>query len=106
LDAVYPDDKDRVKRSLVKRSQGEVEEVYRIVRSDGSIRWIKDRSFPVYDSSGKMYRIVGIASDITDHKMGEEKFKYLSLHDSLTGLYNRIYFEEEIKGSKRHGMIR
>jgi diguanylate cyclase (GGDEF)-like protein/PAS domain S-box-containing protein len=96
LDAVYPDDKDRVKRSLVKRSQGEVEEVYRIVRSDGSIRWIKDRSFPVYDSSGKMYRIVGIASDITDHKMGEEKLKYLSLHDSLTGLYNRIYFEEEI----------
>jgi diguanylate cyclase (GGDEF)-like protein/PAS domain S-box-containing protein len=96
LDAVYPEDKDRVKRSLGKRNQEEVEEVYRIVRPDGSIRWIKDRSFPVYDSSGKMHRIVGIAADITDHKMGEEKLKYLSLHDSLTGLYNRIYFEEEI----------
>jgi len=101
LDAVYPDDKDRVKRSLVKRSQGEVEEVYRIVRSDGSIRWIKDRAFPIYDSSGKMHRIVGIAADITDHKLGEEKLKYLSLHDSLTGLYNRIYFEEEINRIER-----
>ena len=96
LDAVHPEDKDRVKRSLGKRNQEEVEEVYRIVRPDGSIRWIKDRSFPVYDSSGKIRRIVGIAADITDHKMGEEKLKYLSLHDSLTGLYNRIYFEEEI----------
>src|SRR4030042_1314588 len=96
LDAVHPEDKDRVMRSLEKKSQGEVEEVYRIVRPDGSIRWINDRSFPVYDSLGKMRRIVGIAADITDHKMGEEKLKYLSLHDSLTGLYNRIYFEEEI----------
>jgi len=95
-DAVHPEDKDHVMRSLEKKSQGEVEEVYRIVRPDGSIRWIKDRSFPIYDGSGKTHRIVGIATDITDHKMGEEKLKYLSLHDSLTGLYNRIYFEEEI----------
>ena len=96
LDTVHPEDKDRVMRSLEKKSQGEVEEVYRIVRPDGSIRWIKDRSFPIYDDSGKTHRIVGIAADITDLKLGEEKLKYLSLHDPLTGLYNRIYFEEEM----------
>jgi diguanylate cyclase (GGDEF)-like protein/PAS domain S-box-containing protein len=95
-DNVHPEDKDRVMRSLEKKSRGEVEEVYRIVRPDGSIRWIKDRSFPIYDNSGKMHRIVGIAADITDLKFGEEKLKYLSLHDPLTGLYNRIYFEEEM----------
>jgi diguanylate cyclase (GGDEF)-like protein len=83
-------------RSLPKKNKGEVEEVYRIVRPDGSIRWIKDRSFPIYDDSGKAHRIVGIAADITDLKLGEEKLKYLSLHDPLTGLYNRIYFEEEM----------
>jgi diguanylate cyclase (GGDEF)-like protein len=66
------------------------------VRPDRSIRWIKDRSFPIYDGSGKAHRIVGIAADITDLKLGEEKMKYLSLHDPLTGLYNRIFFEEEI----------
>ena len=95
-DAVHPEDKDRVMRTLPKKSRGEVEEIYRIVRPDGSIRWIKDRSFPVYDDSGKTRRVVGIAADITDLKLGEEKLKYLSLHDSLTGLYNRIYFEEEM----------
>ena len=96
LDAVYPPDKDRVFSSSVKRRQGEVEEQYRIKRPDGSILWIKDRSFPVFDGSGKAYRIVGIAADITDQKLGEEKLRYLSLHDTLTGLYNRVYFEEEL----------
>ena len=96
LDTVHPEDRDRVMRSLEKKSRGEVEEVYRIVRPDGSIRWIKDRSFPIYDDSGKTRRVVGIAADITNLKLGEEKFKYLSLHDPLTGLYNRIYFEEEM----------
>ncbi len=95
-DAVHPEDQDRVMRSLEKKSQEEVEVVYRIVRPDGSIRWIKERSFPIYDDSGKAHRIVGIAADITDLKLGEEKLRYLGLHDSLTGLYNRIYFEEEM----------
>jgi len=96
LNTIHTEDKDRITRSLMRKDRGEVEEVYRIVRPDGSLRWIKDRSFPIYDGSGKMHRIVGIAADITDLKLGEEKLKYLSLHDSLTGLYNRIYFEEEI----------
>jgi diguanylate cyclase (GGDEF)-like protein/PAS domain S-box-containing protein len=96
-DAVYPSEKDRVIGSFMKRRQEEVEEQYRIKRPDGSILWIKDRSFPVFDGSGKAYRIVGIAADITDQKLGEEKLKYLSLHDTLTGLYNRVYFEEELR---------
>jgi diguanylate cyclase (GGDEF)-like protein/PAS domain S-box-containing protein len=96
-DAVYPSDKYRVISSSMKRRQEEVEERYRIERPDGSIRWIKDRSFPVFDASGKAYRIVGIAADITDQKLGEEKLRYLSLHDPLTGLYNRLYFEEELR---------
>ena len=95
LDTIHAEDKDRVRRVLRRKSQGGVEEVYRIVRLDGSIRWIKDHAFPIFDDSGKARRIVGIAADITDLKLGEEKLKYLSLHDSLTGLYNRIYFEEE-----------
>ncbi len=50
---VHPEDKDRVMRSLEKKNREEVEEVYRIVRPDGSIRWIKDRSFPIYDEFRK-----------------------------------------------------
>jgi len=40
--------------------------------------------------------ICAIYSDITSRKNTEERLKYLSLHDPLTGLYNRAYFEEEI----------
>jgi len=106
-DAVHPEDKDRVMRSFEKKSHGEVEEVYRIVRPDRSVRWIKDRSYPICDKSGKTRRIVGIATDITVLKLGEEKLKYLSFHDSLTGLYNRIYFEEEMKriDKSRHDRV-
>jgi diguanylate cyclase (GGDEF)-like protein/PAS domain S-box-containing protein len=96
LDTVHPEDKENVRESLMNKGRGEVEQVYRIVRPDGSIRWIKDRSSPIYDDLGKTLRVVGIAADITDLKLGEEKLKYLSLHDPLTGLYNRIYFEEEM----------
>lgn len=38
-----------------------------------------------------------IARDITERKQMEEKLKYLSMHDSMTGLYNRAYFTEELK---------
>jgi len=96
LETVHPEDKNHVGRSLEKKTQEECEVVYRILRPDGSIRWIRDRSFPVGDSSGRTHRVVGIAADITDLKLGEEKLRYLSLHDPLTGLYNRIYFEEEM----------
>jgi diguanylate cyclase (GGDEF)-like protein/PAS domain S-box-containing protein len=96
LETVHPEDRDYVKQSIEKRSQQEVEVVYRIVHPDQSVRWIKNRSFPISDDSGRTHRIVGIAADITDLKLGEEKLRYLSLHDPLTGLYNRIYFEEEM----------
>ncbi|KUO51210.1 MAG: hypothetical protein APF76_17125 [Desulfitibacter sp. BRH_c19] len=38
-----------------------------------------------------------IYTDITERKRYEDNLKHISLHDSLTGLYNRVYFEEEIK---------
>ena len=51
----------------------------------------------IRDGSGAIVAVEGIARDITSRKEMEEKLKYLSLHDSLTGLYNRTYFEEELR---------
>ena len=45
----------------------------------------------------KVKYVAIISKDITDLKKTEEKLKYLSLHDPLTGLYNRAYFEEEMR---------
>jgi PAS domain S-box-containing protein len=41
--------------------------------------------------------LLNIVIDITERKQAEEEIKYLSFHDKLTGLYNRVFFEEELK---------
>jgi len=45
------------------------------VRPDGEIRWIRDRAFPVRDSEGNVYRIVGIAEDISERKKVESDLR-------------------------------
>lgn len=69
VDAIHPDDRQRVSQNATtQQTTGEYDEVYRIIRPDGSIRWIEDRAFPIRDATGKIYRIVGIADDITRRK--------------------------------------
>ena len=49
--------------------QGEaITEEYRIVRSDGAVRWIRDTFFPIRDAHGQVSRAGGIAQDITRHE--------------------------------------
>jgi PAS domain S-box-containing protein len=47
-------------------------EQYRIIKSDGSIRWLWSRIHPVYNNEGHIYRVAGIATDITEQKETEE----------------------------------
>lgn len=73
-DAILPEDRERVRAALEKESiTGSFDEEYRISRPDGIIRWIRARSFPVWDETGAIYRVAGIAEDITEmHKAQEE----------------------------------
>lgn len=48
------------------------------------------------DKDGTITGFRGVARDITERIRFEEQLKYLSLHDQLTGLYNRTFFEEEL----------
>jgi PAS domain S-box-containing protein len=76
VDNIYGEDRERVlTAALTKQAQGIYNEQYRIVRSDGEIRWIQDRAFPVRDEAGEVYRIAGIADDITERKLAEEQIK-------------------------------
>jgi PAS domain S-box-containing protein len=76
METIYPPDRQRV-RALVKRQcGGELTNAeYRIVRPDGAVRWIWDRSFPVQNQQGEVYRVVGIAEDITERKQVEESLR-------------------------------
>ena len=76
LDAIHPDDRGRVEKAArAFPVSGRYDEEYRIIRPDGSTRWISDRAFPVKDASGRLYRITGIAEDITDRKSAEKALK-------------------------------
>jgi PAS domain S-box-containing protein len=89
IEAIHPDDRARViDAATQKQVVGTYDEQYRIVRPDGTIRWICDRAFPIRDSSGIVYRIVGFAEDITDHK---------HIQDSLRASEERL--ELVIQGS-------
>ncbi len=96
IDSVVSEDRDRVKKVLLidewKTSQIEAE--YRIQRPDGTIRWIRGRAFPVYNDRGIVYRLAGIAEDITERKHGEaierQLIEYLRQQASLQRLVATI----------------
>lgn len=73
IESVVEADRDRVKKvlSVDDWNTNQIEEEYRIQRPNGSIRWIRARAFPIYNDRGKVYRIAGIAEDITERKHGE-----------------------------------
>jgi len=73
-DAIHPEDRERAWENFLKLGESDsYDEEYRIVRPDGSMRWIRDRGFPICDVSGKVYRVAGIAQDITERKQAEEE---------------------------------
>ena len=72
MDAIYPEDRDRVSEAAAQQAERNYDEEYRIVRPGGEIRWIHDRAFPVRNAEGELDRIVGVAGDITQRKRAEE----------------------------------
>jgi diguanylate cyclase (GGDEF)-like protein len=65
--------------------------------SDDVVRgWVLDQAQPVYEN-GRLKSLEGLIIDITDRKIKEEEINYIGSHDVLTGLYNRWYFDEQLK---------
>lgn len=69
----------------------------KLINKDNSVVWVLANGFPVSDAKGDTIAYKGIYTDISNLKKYEEKIRYLSYHDQLTGLYNRRFFEEELK---------
>jgi len=74
LDSVHPEDRHRFEEAaFTTQVEGGYYEEYRIMRPDGTIRWIHDRAFPIRDKDGEIFRIAGIAEDITERKRLEQE---------------------------------
>ncbi|MDZ4779258.1 MAG: PAS domain-containing protein [Planctomycetia bacterium] len=88
---VHPEDAAAVRAALDKiPDRGGFELEYRIVRGDGSVRWIRDRGFAVRDASGKPYRVAGLAEDITDQRDRQQRElqtqRLAAIGEAMTGL--------------------
>ncbi len=122
LATVHPEDRRRVEaassgqrtatssgqRTATGSGEREADELeYRIVRPDGAIRWIAERSLPMRDETGRSTRLLGIAADVTERFEAREHLAHLALHDPLTGLGNHLLFfdrmEHAVARSRRSG---
>jgi PAS domain S-box-containing protein len=67
---IHEEERDTVRQTFEKFLEGkeDYDVEYRIVRADGSIRWIWDRGIAVEDKDGDITKVVGIAQDITEKK--------------------------------------
>jgi diguanylate cyclase (GGDEF)-like protein/PAS domain S-box-containing protein len=95
-ESIHPHDRDRVREAARAVAYGHVELEYRIVRPDGSERWVRDRRFPVRSRRGEVYRVAAIAEDITERKQAEERIEYMAYYDALTRLPNRALFMQRL----------
>lgn len=89
---------EMVASQIAKRAKG-TKSTYEIeiTRVDGNKRTMLLTGAPRFDARGNLTGTFGIFRDITEQKQAEAEIRYLSFHDRLTGLYNRAYFEEELK---------
>ena len=75
IEAIHPADRARVMASLDAQKKGQpYDEEYRIVRPDNSVRWVRDRGFPIRDREGEIDRVAGFAEEITEKKSLEAQF--------------------------------
>jgi PAS domain S-box-containing protein len=74
---VHPDDRearDQLMRQVI-RTRGDYETEYRILLSDGKLRWIGGRARCIPEGDGKSTRLLGVSMDVTERKQAEELFQ-------------------------------
>ncbi len=75
LEAIVPQDRPRILSAIQKNGIKDYNEEYRILRPDGSTRWIWDRAFSIRDPNGAIDQVAGIAEDVTERKHLEEELR-------------------------------
>ena len=73
-ETIHPSDLTRVKKlHETKKGREAYELEYRIIRPDGTIRWLHERNFPVRDEEGRAVSLAGIIEDVTERKLLEDQ---------------------------------
>lgn len=89
-------DRTLTRRGLDERFFKEQNREIEIETARGDKRIIEVTEVLIRERSGEIVALEGIAKDITEKKERQLEIEYLSFHDSMTGLYNRRFFEAEL----------
>lgn len=98
IELVHPDDQTLVRNifeNAIKNGTG-MRIDYRYLDAGGNYKWMESLANPLAADGVIVVYVFG-SRDITTRKQTEDELKYLSVHDSLTGLYNRRFFEEQMQ---------
>jgi diguanylate cyclase (GGDEF)-like protein/PAS domain S-box-containing protein len=100
LSALHPEDRARIDGRWrgCHATRASWREEYRLIRPDGTIVWVRDEADVVYDSTGEPVCWQGMLIDVTEQMTLREKIRHQAFHDPLTGLPNRAYFDERLRG--------
>lgn len=91
---IHPEDAHMAEAKLkILDSEGHADVEYRIMRPDGGVRWIRDRTRVLKDENGNITTLIGVGSDVSSVYQTAEHIHRLSNYDNLTGLPNRIMLE-------------
>ncbi|MAR90657.1 MAG: PAS domain S-box protein [Pseudomonadota bacterium] len=106
LEAILPEDRERVEAEIERHKQGVWFVNYRIRARDGSIRYIHDEGTPVRGMSGELLCVVGLARDVTAEHEARERLKQtnrqleqLAKFDPLTMAVRRPYSTSDLNES-------
>ncbi|MEW8506609.1 MAG: ABC transporter substrate binding protein [Candidatus Thiodiazotropha sp.] len=80
IEALPRTDLQRVESFLAEHAQKPWDELhfpeYRVIRPDGEVSWVDAKAFAIYDDSGQLYRVAGVAEDITQRKLNELRLNH------------------------------
>jgi diguanylate cyclase (GGDEF)-like protein/PAS domain S-box-containing protein len=99
---LHPEDRERVLAANRKMKAEPLDVQYRIIRPDGSVRWIHMRGYPVKNADGAVYRVAGTIEDVTERHDLEDRLYHEAHFDGLTGLPNRALFFDRLGQALNH----